>query len=164
MKRMGLVFLALLLAVTFVSTGCLKAPEPEPTPTPAAPAPEPVKVISDNPAGDLKKAGVAIECGHYDIALNLLEGVLNADITDRMRAVAWNYVGLAKFWTQDYAGAIDAFSKAIELAPGYDAAYYNRGFAYLKSGDKAAAAADIAKAQSMGYYPQSKVRRWCPSF
>ena len=42
----------------------------------------------------------------------------------------------AKSDLNDYRGAILDFTKAIELNPKYEIAYYNRGIAKLQLGDK----------------------------
>jgi len=64
--------------------------------------------------------------------------------------MAYNYRGLANYWLGNYDAAIADFSDAINLFPRYDAAYYNRGFAYAKLGDMAAANADIGMGQRRG--------------
>ena len=46
--------------------------------------------------------------------------------------------------------AIAAYTKAIELKPDYAEAYYNRGGAFLRLGEREKAKSDIATARKMG--------------
>ena len=108
---------------------------------------------------------MAVECGHYDIAIQLLDAVLRTPgVNDKTMAIAYNYRGLANTWLGNCDAAIANYTSAIETWPGYDAAYYNRGFTYAKCGNVAAGQADMAKANGMGYYPQNRGRQWCPAF
>jgi len=54
--------------------------------------------------------------------------------------------GNAKSRSGDYQGAIDDYSKAIEINPQDADAYYNRGIAKRESGDNQGAIADYGKA------------------
>ena len=54
---------------------------------------------------------------------------------------------------QDYTSAISAFTNAINLKPDMGEAYYNRGFVYLKLGNKDAGIADLSKAGELGIIP-----------
>jgi serine/threonine protein kinase/Flp pilus assembly protein TadD len=60
--------------------------------------------------------------------------------------LAYNFRGLAKFYTQDYAGAIADFDEAIRIYPNYFKYYYNRGLARSKKGDKSGAIQDFDRA------------------
>lgn len=79
---------------------------------------------------------------------------LEAIKEDRQKQVAdaateakeWFEKGLQLIKAGDRQGAIDAYSKAIELDPKYVNAYGERGFAYAKSGDYEQAIADFSKA------------------
>ncbi|MGB3655189.1 MAG: tetratricopeptide repeat protein, partial [Rivularia sp. (in: cyanobacteria)] len=46
------------------------------------------------------------------------------------KASEWFYQGIIKANKKDYNGAIDDFTKAIEINPGYAQAYYQRGLIY----------------------------------
>ena len=46
---------------------------------------------------------------------------------------------------------LPTYTEAIRLNPNYAKAYYNRGAAYEKKGDKAKAEADFAQAKKLGY-------------
>ena len=48
--------------------------------------------------------------------------------------------------------AIAAYTKAVELNAAFAEAYYNRGVAYILSGDYAKAIADLSQAGEMGLY------------
>ncbi len=51
---------------------------------------------------------------------------------------------------KDFKGAIEDYTKAIELKPKYAEAYYNRGCAKEELGDKEGAIADLQKAADLG--------------
>ena len=51
---------------------------------------------------------------------------------------------------QDYVGALGEYNKAIKLDASLGEAYFNRGYVYLKMGNKEAAIADISKAGEYG--------------
>ena len=51
---------------------------------------------------------------------------------------------------KDYKGAIQDFNKAIELNPDLAEAYYNRGIAKIKSGQKDDGCLDFSKAGELG--------------
>jgi len=54
---------------------------------------------------------------------------------------------------KEYDKAIADYDEAIRLKPDFAAAYYNRGYAYTKKGDKVKAEADLAKAKELGFKP-----------
>ncbi|MDE6164458.1 MAG: tetratricopeptide repeat protein, partial [Muribaculaceae bacterium] len=53
----------------------------------------------------------------------------------------------------DLTSAVSAYSKAIELKPDFGEAYYNRGYAYMKLGNREAGVADLSKAGELGVLP-----------
>lgn len=53
---------------------------------------------------------------------------------------------------KDYAKAIDMLSRAIALDANLAEAYFNRGLAYIYSGDKVKGNADLSKAGELGLY------------
>ena len=57
----------------------------------------------------------------------------------------------AKFYNDDYYGAIADFNKAIELNPDDASAYYNRGAVKSSLGDDNGACQDGRKAQQLGF-------------
>ena len=69
---------------------------------------------------------------------------------DTKYAAAYYQRGTAKHKLQDFTGAIQDYSKAIELDPKYAAAYYLRGFAKEMLKDKFGALADYSKAGELG--------------
>lgn len=58
--------------------------------------------------------------------------------------------GNDRFNSQDYEGAISYYTRAIEIDPKYAAAYYNRGMAKIKMGQKENACIDFTKAGELG--------------
>lgn len=54
---------------------------------------------------------------------------------------------------QDYTSALAAYTQAIEAKPDFGEAYYNRGYVYLKLGNKDAGTRDLSKAGELGVMP-----------
>lgn len=54
---------------------------------------------------------------------------------------------------QDYTSALAAYTQAIEAKPDFGEAYYNRGYVYLKLGNKEAGTRDLSKAGELGVMP-----------
>ena len=67
----------------------------------------------------------------------------------RRRAAVHNERGLACYERADYDRAVKAFTKAIDLRPGFAAAYRNRGLAYRSMGEVNLAIADFSKVISL---------------
>ena len=61
--------------------------------------------------------------------------------------------GLEHSKNGDHELAIENYTKAIELKPDYADAYYNRGGAYLRLGERKKAKSDIATAKDLGSDP-----------
>jgi tetratricopeptide (TPR) repeat protein len=59
-------------------------------------------------------------------------------------------IGATKFLLEDFQGAIDSYSLAINLNPSFADAYFKRGFARIKLGQKQGACADFDKAKKLG--------------
>ena len=55
--------------------------------------------------------------------------------------------------TGDLTSAIASLTRAIELKPDFGEAYYNRGYAYLRLGNKQAGLADLSKSGELGIVP-----------
>ena len=68
-------------------------------------------------------------------------------------AIAYYNKGVVLAELQDYTGAISAFNKAIELKPDFGEAFYNRGYSYLRLGNKDAGISDLSKAGELGIVP-----------
>jgi hypothetical protein len=81
------------------------------------------------------------------------------------RAAAQVAAGLERAWQGDLRGAIEAFDRAIEIAPRSSSAYLNRGLALQKSGDLDRALADLDRAvthaprSARAYYRRSLLLR-----
>jgi len=54
---------------------------------------------------------------------------------------------------QDYTSAIQCYSNAVDAKPDFGQAYFNRGLAYLNTGQKSLAFADLSKAGELGVIP-----------
>lgn len=54
--------------------------------------------------------------------------------------------------TKDYGKAIDDYTRALAVDPTFAEAYFNRGMAYIMSGNKVGAIADLSKAGEQGLY------------
>jgi len=64
-----------------------------------------------------------------------------------------NYnVGCMMIKLADYSGAINAFSKAIELDSHFPEAYYSRGVAYILNGKLSEGLSDLSQAGEFGLY------------
>jgi len=59
--------------------------------------------------------------------------------------------GIAKNQLQDYRGAIQDFTKAIELNPNFTVAYFSRGIAKIGLAQKVSGCLDLSKAGEMGF-------------
>lgn len=64
-------------------------------------------------------------------------------------ADAYNYLGYASRWMGKYDDAFAAYGKALALNPQHRGALHYSGIAYLKTGQKAQAAAQLAKLQAV---------------
>lgn len=82
----------------------------------------------------------------------------------------WLKSGKEKAANKDYYGAIEDYSKAIELNPNHAKAYYSRGIAYLKYDKKSKtrsdtyklkARADFMKAKELGFSVDQKYLDEC---
>jgi tetratricopeptide (TPR) repeat protein len=96
---------------------------------------------------DLKKA---LELG-YEAAEHFLISYCDFKPTTAEPAQDYYKIGFDKYWyKKDYKGAIDDFTKAIELNPKYAGAYFYRGFCKSKLKDKEGACLDWKKAAELG--------------
>ena len=80
-----------------------------------------------------------------------LKNTEKADTAKREKAgklTKWDYLQLGddKLYSKDYTGAVEEYTKAIQLDSQYASAYYNRGYAYNCLGDYDNAAKDRLKA------------------
>lgn len=102
---------------------------------------------TEGSCADLKKA---LELG-YGAAEHLLFSYCDFKPTTAEPAQDYYKIGFDKYWyKKDYKGAIDDFTKAIELNPNYAGAYFYRGFCKSKSKDKEGACLDWKKAAELG--------------
>lgn len=66
---------------------------------------------------------------------------------------AWFNKGNLFSETEDYTSALQCYTEAIGIDPSFGPAYYNRGLAYLHTGNKRMAFADLSKAGELGVIP-----------
>lgn len=66
---------------------------------------------------------------------------------------AWFNQGNMRYNSGDYTSAIECYSKAIDTDASFGEAYYNRGIAYLRMGNKRLAFSDLSKAGELGVVP-----------
>ena len=73
---------------------------------------------------------------NYQKAINLYSAAINTYPSGelKLKSEAYYNRGLNKRFLDDFIGAIQDYSKAIELQPNYHKAYHNRGFVYLRLG------------------------------
>lgn len=64
-------------------------------------------------------------------------------------ADAYNYLGFSLRWQNRYAEAFAAYDKALALDPKHKGALHYSGIAYLKSGQKAQAEAQLARLKAV---------------
>ncbi|MDI1272743.1 tetratricopeptide repeat protein [Polaromonas sp.] len=64
-------------------------------------------------------------------------------------ADAWNYLGYSNRWLGKYDEAFAAYNKALTLDPKHKGALEYSGIAYLKTGQKAQAEAQLARLQAI---------------
>ena len=99
--------------------------------------------------------GVIVPYGRYAVPSSALAALLDASMPieplaewqqrKHVRAAAYYSLGEEKFDTNDYAGAIVNFDKAIELKPEYVDAYHERGRAQFYLGDPDSAIASCTQ-------------------
>lgn len=64
-------------------------------------------------------------------------------------ADAWNYIGYSSRWMGKYDEAFAAYNKALTLDPKHRGALEYSGIAYIKTGQKAQAEAQLARLQAI---------------
>jgi hypothetical protein len=71
-------------------------------------------------------------------------------------------MGNAKVKKKDYYGALDDYSKAIELEPDFAEAYFNRGLTRIYLNDINGGALDLSKAGELGIQEAySIIKQYC---
>ena len=166
-KKTLLLKVALLTAIVFAVSACAGTPEPSPTATPPPPAPTatatpvpptptPEPTAETDPARVLFRyihAMALLSNGHYEDAIPRFNIVIRLlpDLASAYFGRGLSYYHEAVKDEPDINEekvdlALQDLDRAIELRPGYAAAFRNRGMIHLSSGQVADAVADFSKA------------------
>lgn len=113
---------------------------------------------SEAPASGVDEANAAVLAardGKYDDAIRLFGAALAVgDLSDRGRAQALSYRGLAQASKGDYQAALADLDRAVALGSAYEAdAYSYRGLIKTVTGDNAGGAADLAHGAKLLVWP-----------
>jgi tetratricopeptide (TPR) repeat protein len=108
-----------------------------------------LNVIPGHPEAAARLGRLAFEDGDLAVAASLLERA----VTGEAPAPVWFDLGLVRQDLRDYAGAVTAYRRAIELKPDYAEAALNLGVVLQESGDLDGAMR--AYAQAYRLRPQS---------
>ncbi len=101
---------------------------------------------------DLGTALDATQRGNDSRALRYYNRALwSGELPLQDQAVAFFLRALAQVRLANHSEAIADYGRAIELEPGFAAAYYNRGVTHAAHGDPKAALADYGAAIRLGY-------------
>jgi tetratricopeptide (TPR) repeat protein len=102
----------------------------------------------DDPEYWSDKGKVMIKIGQKDVSFfdRAAQAFDKAISLDSTNATNWEYGGLARYYKQDYAGAIPYFKKRIELGEENVNAVRNLAFCYLKTEKYDLAAVNLEKA------------------
>lgn len=96
---------------------------------------------------------VIIARSHHQL-YEFMNAYINIEIAikkDPKSAEAHATKGFIKLELDDFKGAIEAYTKAIELKPTYGQAYHERAISYKKMQNEGAACADWEKASNLGF-------------
>ena len=85
--------------------------------------------------------------GKFNRAIQQYDAILNMD--DSYKQAWYNIAYIYLVYFEDFQGAADKFSRAIEADPQYAEAYFNRGLAYEEMGKFDLAETDYRKALSL---------------
>ena len=106
---------------------------------------KPVRLIKFNSPEEAGKAGY-IPCKYCKPPLPSEPKEEAIDDKKEANDKEWLQKGNILSDSGNYGGAINAFSKGIEINPGDARTYYNRGLAYAKTGEQEQAVKDFSKA------------------
>lgn len=105
--------------------------------------------VSDAPASDaMVRAGLRMKALD-DILADIDKAI---ELSPRTAILYFNK-GNILFEREDYDAAAEAYTKAIELKHDMGEAFYNRGYLYLKAGNRKAGIDDLSKAGELGIIP-----------
>jgi tetratricopeptide (TPR) repeat protein len=95
---------------------------------------------------DFNACLTAVSRENYDEAIRLCtNAIASGELSREDLSLAYEVLGVAWYQKKDYDKAIADYSKAIEINPKSDEAYYNRGNAWYDKGDYTKAIADYTK-------------------
>lgn len=105
--------------------------------------------LSDAPASDaMVRAGLRMKALD-DILADIDKAI---ELSPRTAILYFNK-GNILFEREDYDAAAEAYTKAIELKHDMGEAFYNRGYLYLKAGNRKAGIDDLSEAGELGIIP-----------
>ena len=93
--------------------------------------------------------------GNYYSALEDANQLIESD---EMNPENWNLSGNIKLLFGDYDDAINDFDRAIRIRNDYAMCFYNRGLAYLMSGNTISGCNDIDLSIELGYEPARNIK------
>jgi Flp pilus assembly protein TadD len=95
---------------------------------------------------DFKAGKAAVDAKNWQQAIDSFSKVV---AKDPKNADAYNYLGFSNRWLDRYDQAFDAYGKALALEPNHKGALNYSGIAYIKSGQKDKAQAQLARLQQV---------------
>lgn len=114
-----------------------------------------VRLEPRNPTFQIDAAKTLVLTGELEVAGFLLSEALNRAPNEQE---GWATLGLLRIQQEDFAGAIDAYERGLDLAPGTPAIYNGLAEAYLSTG-QTARALEMLEASLQINPEQEQVRR-----
>jgi Flp pilus assembly protein TadD len=109
----------------------------------SSPAPEPAPAAT---ASDFELAKKSIAARQWSKAVDQLKITVSKNPKD---ADAWNLMGYSYRWLGQFEQSFSAYDKALALDPNHKGALNYSGIAYIKSGQKDKAAAQLKKLKAV---------------
>lgn len=88
--------------------------------------------------------------------------IISLSDTSKYKADSYSYRGNDKEKLQDYAGAVEDYTKAIEIEAQYGIYYAYRGLAKIKLGQKDSGCLDLSKSGELGViWAYDSIKKYC---